>query len=210
MKNGFGDLRVIIGNEEIRTFKFLLYVCNETLRKLLENPLFEEPLMLSENCSKTSFFLLEKYYEGIEIDVNEKNCVDLLSLCVYYNEESLLSNVVDYITNHLNEEIIINLLNKKEILNNEKLKELKDKFDDFIKNKNYKLMNEDLLKYIDVDNMKYLFSNGRMFNGNEIDLLKLLLDYYKNNIRERREKEEMKILIEKCGFKKELLSELTE
>lgn len=86
MKCGYGDLRLLIGNEEIKTFKFVLCVCNETFRKIINDPLFKEPLEISEGCSLESYLLLEKWYQRIEINITDKNCVDFLFICVCYNE----------------------------------------------------------------------------------------------------------------------------
>lgn len=209
MKYGYGDLRVIVGKEEIRTFRYILCVCNETFRMLLHDPLFEEPLRLNDECSKESLFLLEKYYQGLEVEINNKNCIDLLSICVCYYEERMLKDVIDYIINNLDGCLAVGLLNKIVVLNNSSLKELREEFESFIKNENYKIMKNELLNGVYVDGMKFLFSNGIKFNGNEVDLLMLLLDYCRKLI-DVEDKQEMKELIEECNFKSETLNCLNE
>lgn len=192
----------MVENEEIRTFKCLLYVCNETFRKVLDDPLFQEPLKLYDECTKESYFLLEKYYQGIEIEITDQNCVEFLSICVCYNEERIIKKIIDYIICHLNANIIIDLLSKKQILRSDCLIELKEEYEDFIKNENYKLIHKDFMNYISIENLKYLFSLGIMFNGSEIHLLRLLIDYYKCNIEyfNEKEKEELKNIVEGCKF----------
>lgn len=203
---------MLVENEEMKTFKFVLYVCNETFRRILDDPLFQEPLKLYDECTKESFLLLERYYEGIEIEISEKNCVEFLSICVCYNEKRVIQTISDYIISHLNANIMIDLLDKKQILRDEYLKELKEEFEDFLKKENYKLIHKEMMNYLSIDNIEYIFSFGIKFNGNEIDLLRLFIDYYQHNICDLNEKEkkELKNIIERCTFDLQTFNSLNE
>lgn len=102
------------------------------------------------------------------------------------------------------------MLNRKEILNNDNLKKLKEECEHFVKNENYKIIKKDLLNKLYIDDIKIVFSYGIMFNGSENDLLQLLIDYYKCSIDDERLKEEMKLMIEKCNFSMESMNGLSD
>lgn len=89
-------------------------------------------MKLYEDCTKQGFYILEKYYGGGIVEFTESNCIDILKICVYYNEEGLLKPCIDYILNHKTGLIICNILKNRNILNFECLKNLKKDINDYL------------------------------------------------------------------------------
>lgn len=69
-----------------------------------------------------------------------------------------------------------------------------------------------MMNYLSIDNIEYIFSLGIKFNGNEIDLLRLFIDYYQHTIYNLNEKEkkELKNIIERCKFDLQTFNSLNE
>lgn len=112
-ERGYNDLKVMINGEEINTIKCLFCGRNKILNKIVNNKSFSGCLILNEKCSKEGFLLLESYYSGGIIELNQNNCVKLLNICLEYNENGLEKECEDYIFNHSNDIIIKEMLNNK-------------------------------------------------------------------------------------------------
>lgn len=89
------------------------------------------------------FYALEGFYCGDDVIINEKNLIDILFICVCYNEENLLKKCVDYILSNRNNEIFNKILMKRKILSDKNLNEIKNIIDNYIKIDGYKLIKND-------------------------------------------------------------------
>lgn len=177
-ERGYNDLKIMINGEEINTIKCLFCGRNKILNNFVNNKSFNGCLILSEKCSKEGFLLLESYYSGGIIELNQKNCVKLLNICLEYNESGLEKECEDYIFNHLNDIIIKEMLNNK-YFNYFEIPKIKKCIIIYLK----KNINE-LLKHIQLlpfNVISDICDSVRINNKENIMLLIKLLCNYKNN-----------------------------
>lgn len=184
IKNGFSDMTVKVENEYIKTIKCLLCGRNKVLMNLINDKMFNGCLELYDKCTKESFFILESYYSGGKIEINNRNCIDIMKICIYYNEINLLKDCEKYVLNHINEEMIIKIFYNKEILSCIKLKLLKKYAINYLIKNGYKLLKEDIIMNLPFDVFKSVIEKMKIFEGDESILLQNFIKYYKqyNNI----------------------------
>lgn len=96
VENGFGDLKVIVENKEFLTVKSIFCGNNEIFTTLVNDTKFPGYLELYDGCSEIGFRCLEKYYGNGKVVIDESNCIDILSICAYYDEEKLLKECGKY------------------------------------------------------------------------------------------------------------------
>lgn len=150
VNNGFGDMKIKIENQEIITMKCFLCCFNSVFNSLIKDNKFNGCLELFEDCSINSYYLLEKYYSGGLIEINNNNCIELLKICVYYNEKTLLKECENYIIKHFNSDIMKKILTNEKILQCEDLKKLKKIENEYIKTNGYELLNESIYYYFKI------------------------------------------------------------
>lgn len=159
VENGYGDLIVLVDGERITSVKSILCCANTIFKSLIDDERFSGILELFEGCSKLGFLCLEKYYGGGRLEINEMNCVDILCICVYYNEMQLLQEcktyyyflfINRYIKNNLTTNVMTKLLNNIDILKSNYLVELHDITSEYILHQSSQLLNESIFNLINI------------------------------------------------------------
>lgn len=187
--NGFSDMKVIVENEEIDTIKCLFCGNNEILSNLIKDNLFNGSLKLFDDCTKIGFYELEKYYSCGKVKINEYNFIDILKICIYYNENVLLKEVEKFINKNIfNKNIIIKLL-QSNLYNFKKYKGIKHILKKYLQLNGYKLFENNIIINLPIESIEYICNNYKI-SGSDIDILKILLKYYQEkkvyyNIKER-------------------------
>lgn len=142
ISKGLGDLIVKVDGQEYETIKSIFCGSNSTLLSLVNDDKFNGKLELYDGCNENGFKCLEKYYGYRIVDINQSNVIDILSICMYYDEYNLLKECVRYIKQHINDEMITLLLSKKEILKSDYLKDIHNSTNEYIKKNSYKILNK--------------------------------------------------------------------
>lgn len=175
---GYSDLTIQIRNGEmLQSIKSIMCYSNKKFREIIEDPKFDNTLCLNENINKESVILLFQYYGGGKIKITDDNIQNLLLFCLYYNENELLVELKKYCASHLDEEIVIYLLNHVEIVEMEILKDLKNNFEIFLKENVYLLLEN--VNKLNIDGIKYILSTKHLSIKNENEILNSVLKYYK-------------------------------
>lgn len=137
VNEGFGDIKVKIGSEEVVSVKSILIKGNKTLKKLINENKSNEILELSEMSDVETFLLIEKYYSGGYIDINTQNIFKILLICISYKDLKILELCKKYLKNHLNEEIMMKLFDIKHSMDKNNMLNLKEICKDYIKENGY-------------------------------------------------------------------------
>lgn len=90
VKNGYADTKIIVQNAEILSIKSILCLGNPVFKQLMEDTQFSGRLVLCDGSSEVGFYALERYYTGESIEINSNNVIDIIAICLFYNEEKLL------------------------------------------------------------------------------------------------------------------------
>lgn len=178
VEKGYGDLSVVVEGFEIRSIKCLLCGRNKVLDKLVMDESFPGILELCENVTMNGFHELEKYYSGGKIVISDKNIVDILSICLFYNEMSLFSKCKSYIIEHFNDRIMSKILDYLPILSSNQLTELKDLTTSYLNFNSYKLLSDDIIIELSITSLEYILDNQYLIIPNETYLLSQLFKYY--------------------------------
>lgn len=96
LKNGLGDLKVIIKGKEYISSKVILCANNLFFLNTVNDEKFNGVIELDNSCNEIGFKNMEKYYSGGIIDINEDNVIDILTICICYDEEKLIKECVKY------------------------------------------------------------------------------------------------------------------
>lgn len=153
-------------------------------------------MTLFDECTITGVIELEKYYSGGRVVINDSNCLDILSICLFYNEITLLKICEKYLINHINDSLVIKIINNSFYLNARYLSELKYITEEYLKFNSYKLFHYYILSQFSTDTIEYLLSNQNVYIGKENKLFELFYNYYQSNFYEiiNDKKEESEII----------------
>lgn len=188
---GLSDFSLRLGSgETMNGIKCVLCYSNEIFRKLLLDTQVEDPLPVAENISKESMMMLFQYYGGGIVEINEENVCGILLLSLYYNEKELFCELKDYVINHMNVDIVKDLLNN--VMKIEKLNELYDLCDNYIRDNIYLMIENEILNEICINGLKHILNLDNILVRNENTVLNSLLSYYKVNKSEIEENNELK------------------
>lgn len=181
---GYDDITVIVEGFEIRSIKSLLCGRNKLLHKLIKDETFPGILELCDKVTINGFHELEKYYSGGKIILTDRNIMDILSICLFYNEMSLFCKCKSYIIDHFNDTIMSKILDYLPILSSNQLTELKDLTTSYLNFNSYKLLADNVIVELSMTALEYILDNQYLIIPNETYLLLQLFkyhDYVKNN-----------------------------
>lgn len=152
-KNGYSDLEVIVCGERICTMKCFFCYYNNTFNKIINDYKFNGCIELFEKCSKEGFYYLESYYSGEIINLNENNVIDIIIICICYNEEGLLNDCIKFINNNMNEKILKEIIMNKEFFYDKNMNYINEKCKNYVSINGFMiLMNESILYYLSFNN----------------------------------------------------------
>lgn len=114
---------------------------NETFRKLLEDDQFSGELALCEGSSIDGFIEIEKYYNGGSMELNDENVIKVLLRSIYYSDKEILGICIKYIKNHLNDEMMLRMLELSDFLKKEEIFELIKLGEEYLRENGYKYLN---------------------------------------------------------------------
>lgn len=161
------------------------------------------------------FYALEGFYCGYDVIINENNMIDILFICVCYNEENLLKKCVDYILSKKNDVTFNKILMKRKILSNQNLNEIKNIIDNYIKRNEYKLIKMivfiilDLINTLTINEIQDIIQNNEVFIDDESAIINNLLIYYNYHNKEDI-KESINEILKKFDYSKINLDQMTE
>lgn len=89
-------MKILVEDQEILVVKSLFCGFNSILTQLITDSQFNGVLELFEGCTVESFLALDRFYSCGKVEINEENCVDILSICVYYDEKDLFNQCQKY------------------------------------------------------------------------------------------------------------------
>lgn len=161
ISKGYGDLKIVINRKEFITIKSILCGNNDLFYKLVNDTKFNGKLELYNGCTEIGYKNLERFYANGVIEINDKNVIDTLSICVYYNECELMKECLKYMKYHLNEEIVISLLSKNEIMNSNYLKKFEKLLDKYIISNGYKLLSKINILKLSPENIYYILNRKK-------------------------------------------------
>lgn len=193
--SGYGDLKVRVGREEITCVKAVFTEENEIFKKLIEDEKFEGTLELCEGCTIDAFLELEKYYSGGCMNLDNCNVCKILSMCIYYNEKRIVSICEEYIKNHLNEDIIIELCDSLHLFKTKELADLSKLYDFYLVENGYKILSHGIYIYIisiideslmklKIEGLEFILQSPKLVIENETWLLNQLLKWYESQMKE--------------------------
>lgn len=132
------------------------------------------------------FLEFEKFISGGKLVIEEKNVIDIMMVCLYYNESVLFLEAKKYILNHFNYTLTQKLFEIYSFLDNNQLVDLKDNLLQYINNWNWKYIedtnNNENFIHLPLEIVDYLL-NHTLILENEYYLLKQLFAYYEMNIK---------------------------
>lgn len=150
--------------------KQLLISKNDFLKDLIINNKFYDYLKEINNISKDGFLLLERFYENEALLIKEENYVDILTICVYFHENGLLSICINLLKS-VNDIGLIRLLDRiiiKSLPLNVLIEILKDR----------KIDDNELIKIY----LKYYKRNKNEESKKSINQLLLKINFEKINL----------------------------
>lgn len=121
---------------------------NETMRKILEDEKFPGVLELFEECSINGLLELEKFYSGGCVDININNVIDLLSICLFYNENRITDFCIKFIYNHMSYELMIKILSVIHLFCYNNMIGIKDLSEKYLLYNGYKIIKNGIYFYI--------------------------------------------------------------
>lgn len=181
VSKGYGDLILIVKDTEYVTNKALFCGSNVLINNLVKDNQFNGKLTLFDECTMIGVIELEKYYSGGRVVINDSNCLDILSICLFYNEIILLKACEKYLVNHMNDSLLMKVIKNPLYLNFRYLIELKCITEEYLKFNSYKLFHYYILTQFSIDSIIYLLSNKNIYIGKENKLFELLYNYYESN-----------------------------
>lgn len=173
-----GDINIEVNGEIIPCIKSFLCYKNPIFNKLISDPLCPSPLPLSDAVTKHSFMLLLRYYGYGTIDINNENVVEVLRICILYNENYLLRICKEYIEKHFNEDLIAELLSTTEYLNNDYMNSTNDLLQNYLQYNGYDIFCKSELYNLPISLVKYILSTPGLIIPDENQLLSQILSYY--------------------------------
>lgn len=148
---------------------------------------------LDNEITKEGFYALETYYSGGIIEINENNCLNILKICIIYDEIDLMKKCEKYIINNMKKNIIENIIEDKLILNCHELKILREYEVNYLINNLFKHINT--IKILPLVTLQDIINNNQFkIDNDKLYQLVGLLKYCKENKYEYDKREINKLL----------------
>lgn len=128
--------------------KAVFITSNEIMRKILEDEKFQGVWELYEECSITGLLELEKFYSGGYVDININNVIDILSICLFYDEKRITKYCIRYIYNHMSDELMIKILSVIHLFSNINMIGIKDFSEKYLLYNGYKIIKNGIYSII--------------------------------------------------------------
>lgn len=175
----FSDIDIEIDGEIIPCVKAFLCYKNPIFNKLISDPQCPSPLPLSDSVTKHGFMLLLRYYGYGSIEINVKNVMEILRICIMYNENYLLKICKEFIEKHFNEDLIKELLITTEYLQNNYMITTNNLLQNYLQYNGYDIFCKSELYNLPITSVKYILSIPGLIIPDENELLNRILCYYR-------------------------------
>lgn len=207
---GYNDVVLLIENIEVNSITSILCVSNSRLNAIINDEKADTKISLPDYITRKAFSLLCRYYGYATIDIDEENVTELLICCICLNEPNLLSKCKNFILSHLNNKLVIDIINQIMYLPKEYLNDLKTAVCDYIcLNCTSILDNENLFGKLYLDHINFIVNLENLLIPSEQYLLDKILKHYNYGIENIENKnEEYNETIEKLNWKKININEI--
>lgn len=109
-KQHYSDILFKIEDQLIESIKSIMSYNNIMIRDLIKLNENEKIIILPKAVTIVGFEILEKYYSGGNITINDDNENDLFITCITLCEYELLNNCIEYMRFHLNVPLLCDYL----------------------------------------------------------------------------------------------------
>lgn len=178
VEKGLSDIVVQIGAEQFPSVKVILCL-NDKIRKEIESPEFKSIFVFPEHITVPGFEALENYLSGSDVTISTGSAVDILNICVEYEQLDLMNEVIKFLANNIDDKMMLKLFNilpTLPIIGN--TADLKCATDKYIQENSSRFLNSQVLKGLSIKAVEYLLKVPYLILPNETYLLDLLLEYY--------------------------------
>lgn len=151
---------------------------NPIFKQLILDNKDEEVISLNLSITTDVFIEIEKYYGGGTVVVNDRNIMVFLKFCYFYEEYNLFKKCKHFIVNHMNYELMVEVLKFISLIQAKEFGDIKNEIDKYYQLHCYIYFNNNIYLNFDVESLEYILSLQHIIIKSENYLLDKVVEYY--------------------------------
>lgn len=212
LNEGYNDVVLLIENEEVCSVSSILCVSNTRLKAIIKDEKAVGKISLPEKITRKAFCMLCRYYGYGMVEIDEENVCELLMCCICLDEENLLVKCKEFILSHLNNRVVVDILNEMNYLPDNYLSDIKTTICDYVCLNCISIFDDNIIfKKLHLDNINMIIRLENLLIPCEKYLLDKIIKHYHENIENIENKEaEYNEVLKNLNWKEIKFSEMSE